>query len=163
MEKCRRMKRPQCSSKNWTYCWKWRPREHASSFIARKALRWQRIFCWMDQWSQTTSHLKRDSDTMQHGKLRSDRGSRLVNEFVFRFLSVNFKDTFKAGDWSSSVFLKFVYFTDHNSIKRQWDSREGRSEWDRFPSSACVKFTRWRDDRTGRPVVDQANQKSKTK
>ena len=46
------------------------------------------------------------------------------------------------------------YFTNHNYVKRQWDSRKGRSEWDRFPSSTCVKFTCWRD-RTERPVVFQ--------
>ena len=32
------------------------PREHASSIIARKTLRWKRVFLWMDQWSKTTSH-----------------------------------------------------------------------------------------------------------
>ena len=32
---------------------------------------------------KTTSHLKRDSDTLQHGELRSYCGSRLV-KFVFR-------------------------------------------------------------------------------
>ena len=32
------------------------PREHASSVIARKALRWKRVFLRMDQWSKTTSH-----------------------------------------------------------------------------------------------------------
>ena len=37
------------------------------------------------------------SDTMQHGELRSYRGSRLVNEFFVRFSSFNFNDTFKAG------------------------------------------------------------------
>ena len=35
---------------------------------------------------------------MQHGELRSYRGSRLVNEFFLRFLSFNFKDTFKTGE-----------------------------------------------------------------
>ena len=35
------------------------------------------------EWSKTTSHQKRDSDTMQHGELRSYCGSRLV-KFVFR-------------------------------------------------------------------------------
>ena len=35
--------------------------------------------------------------------------------------------------------LKLVHFTKYNSNTRQWDSRKGRSEWDRFPSSACVK------------------------
>ena len=34
------------------------PRKHASSIVARKALRWKRIFSWMDQWSKTTSHEK---------------------------------------------------------------------------------------------------------
>ena len=32
------------------------PRKHASSIVAWKALRWKRIFLWMDQWSKTTSH-----------------------------------------------------------------------------------------------------------
>ena len=39
----------------------------------------------MDQLSKTTSHLKRDSDYLQHGELRSDRGSRLVIEFFLLF------------------------------------------------------------------------------
>ena len=34
----------------------------------------------MDQWSETTSHSKRYSDTVQHGELRSDRGSPFVIE-----------------------------------------------------------------------------------
>ena len=36
--------------------------------------------------------------TMQHGELRSDRGSRLVNEFFLQFSLFNINDTFKAGD-----------------------------------------------------------------
>ena len=39
--------------------------------------------------------LKRDSDTMQHGELRSYRGSRLVSEFFLCISSVNFTDTFE--------------------------------------------------------------------
>ena len=38
---------------------------------------------WMNN-QKTTSHLKRDSDTMTHGELRSYCGSRLVSKFVFR-------------------------------------------------------------------------------
>ena len=53
-------------------------RKHASSFIVRKALRWKRIFLWLDQRSKTTSHQKRDSDTVQHGELRSCRGCQRV-------------------------------------------------------------------------------------
>ena len=95
------------------------------------------------------------------GELRSDRGSWLVIEFFLPLSFFNINDTFKTGDWSSYVFLKLVYFTNHNCVKRQWDSRKERSEWDRFPSNTCVKNTCW-TDRTGRPV-HQANQKSKTK
>ena len=38
-EKCKRMKRPQCASKNWKILDDESPREHASSLIARKAFR----------------------------------------------------------------------------------------------------------------------------
>ena len=41
---------------------------------------------------------KRDSDTVQHGELRSDSGSRLVIEFFLQFSSINFNDTFKTGE-----------------------------------------------------------------
>ena len=93
----------------------------------------------MDQRSKTTSYLKRDSDTVQYGELRSHRGSRLIIEFFLQLSSFNRNDTFKTGDLSSYIFLKHVNFTNYNSIKRQGDSRKERSEWDRFSSSACVK------------------------
>ena len=38
---------------------------------------------WINR-SKTTSHLKRESDTVQHGELRSHRDSRLVSELVLR-------------------------------------------------------------------------------
>ena len=40
---------------------------------------------------------KRYSNTVQYGKFRTDRGSRLVNEFLFEFSSFNLNDTFKTG------------------------------------------------------------------
>ena len=83
-------------------------------------------------------------------------------EFFLQFSFFNINDTFKTGNWSSCIFLKLVFFTHHNCVKRQWDSSKRRSEWDRFPSSTCVKFTCW-TNRTVWPVVDQANQKSETK
>ena len=43
-------------------------------------------------------HLILKQDTVQHGELRSDRGSRLVNEFFLRFSSFNLNDTFKTGE-----------------------------------------------------------------
>ena len=130
------------------------PWEHASSITVRKAFRWKRLFfVRVDQRSKTTSHSKRYSDAVQHGKLRSDRGSRLVIEFFIQFSSFNLNDTFKTGEQLSYIFFKLVFITNYNSIKWQCGSRKGRSEWDRFPSSACVKLECWRDDRTGRPVV----------
>ena len=98
---------------------------------------------------------------MQHGELRSYCGSRLVNEFFLQFSLFNINDTFKTGDWSSYIFLKLVYFTNHNCVKRQWDQSKRRPEWDRYLSSICDKWTCW-TERTGRPV-DQANQKSKNR
>ena len=52
MEKCRRMKRPQFTSKNWIFSWLWMPRKDVSSIVAWKALRWKRIFLWIDQRSK---------------------------------------------------------------------------------------------------------------
>ena len=49
--------------------------EHASSIIVRSALRWKRVFLWMDQWSKTTSQERRNSDYLWHRELRSSCGS----------------------------------------------------------------------------------------
>ena len=59
---------------------------------------------------------------MQHGELRSDRVSWFVNEFFLKVALFNIHD--KAGNWSSYVFLKLVYLTNHdifNCVKRQCD------------------------------------------
>ena len=152
-------------SKNWKKSWLWKSSRYASSFIARKALRWTRILTRVDQRSKTTSHYQRYSDTMQHRELRSDRGSWFINEFFLKLAFFNIHDTFKAGNWSSYVFLKFVYLNNHdifNCVKWQCDSKSTvRAVWDRFLSSNYVKQTCW-TERTGRPV-DQATQKSQTK
>ena len=55
MEKCRRMKRLQCMSRNWIYSLQWK---FSRIRIAREALRWTRIIIWVDQRSKTTSHFK---------------------------------------------------------------------------------------------------------
>ena len=41
---------------------------------------------------------KRYSDTVQHGELRSDRGSWFINEFFLKLAFFNIHDTFKAGN-----------------------------------------------------------------
>ena len=69
---------------------------------------------------------KRDSDTVQYGELRSYRGSRLVSEFVLRFLFFNISDTFKTGKWSSYIFLKLVYLP----TTTVWSDSESRERED---------------------------------
>ena len=135
---------------------------------------WTRIFLWVDQRSKTTSHWKRYSDTVKFGKLRTDRGSWFINEFFFKLAFFNIHDTFKAGNWSSQVFLKLVYLTIHdifNCVKRTCgETRTVRPVRDGSPSRNRVKWT-CGEPRTGRPVlfwnfrrvVDQTNQKPKTK
>ena len=55
---------------------------------------------------------KRDSDTMQHGELRSCRGSRLVNEFFLRFSSFNLNDT--TGEALFYISFKLIFFTNYS-------------------------------------------------
>ena len=76
------------------------------------ALRWTRTLTRVDQRSKTTSHQKRYSDTVQCGELRTGRGSWFINKFFLKLALFNIWDTF-AGNWSSHVFLKLVYFTNH--------------------------------------------------
>ena len=52
---------------------------------------------------------KRDSDTLQHGELRSYCGSRLV-KFVLRIF-INFKDTFETGESFLIIFFNLIFFT----------------------------------------------------
>ena len=72
--------------KNWVYSWLWKvPRGIRQQYLSLgKLCDEKRIFLRIDQRSK--KHIwKRDSDTMQHGELRSDRGSRLVIEFFLQF------------------------------------------------------------------------------
>ena len=41
-------------------------------------------------------------------------GSRLVSEFILRFLSVIFKDTFQTGESLLNIFFQLVFFTNDN-------------------------------------------------
>ena len=75
----------------------------------------------MDQWSKTTSHQKRDSDTLQYGELRSYCGSRLVKFVLWIF--IDFKDTFETGESFLIILFNFVFFT---YSRRNSGSRKGR-------------------------------------
>ena len=52
---------------------------------------------------------KRDSDTLQHGELRSYRGSRLVKFFLGLF--INFKDTYETRESFFIIFFIFIFFS----------------------------------------------------
>ena len=85
---------------------------------------------------------------MQYGENRSYRGSRLVNEFVLRFLSFNLNDTFKT--WSrcstsSSSSSSSPTVSDTNTRER-----EDRIESDISPVTVSSSNV---DDRTEQRVV----------
>ena len=174
MEKCRRMKRPQCMSKNWMYSWLWKSSGRRQQFSSLGKLCDGKTDILMN-WSTVKNHISTETgfgySATRRTSFRSwflvfQRGvppacffstsmtpsRQEIDHPVLRFSSFNLNDTFMTGASSSYIFHKFVFFTNYDSIRRQWDSRNGRSEWDRFPYNACVKFTCCRD-RTGRPVV----------
>ena len=161
MEKCKRMKRQLCMSKSWIYSWLWK-----SPWIRQQFYR-------SESFAMNTDTLTSGSTVKNHISLKMVFGYNVTRRTSFRswFLVCHrvLPPTFllqhqwhlQDRDWSSYIFLKIVYFTNHNCVKRQWDQSSGRPEWDRFPSSICGKWTCWKE-RTGRPVY-QANQKSKIK
>ena len=157
MVKCRRMKRPQFMSENWIFSWQWK-----SSRIRQQFYRQESFAMNMDILTSGSTVKNHISFKTVFGYSVIRKTSWFINEFFLKLALFNFHDTFEAGKWSSCIFLKLVYFTNHNRVKRQWDSNKGWSEWDRFPSSTCVKFTCW-TNRKGWPVVAQANPKSKAK
>ena len=68
-------------------------------------------------WTSSTSRFTPSTT----GKTSCFHGSWFINEFFLTLALFNIHDTFKAGNWSSYVFLKLVYLTNHNCVKRQWD------------------------------------------
>ena len=148
------MKRPQFCQRLGHILDNESPRRYASSSIAGKALRWKRVFLRMDQWSKTTSHVKRYSDTVQYGQMRSDRGSWFINEFFLKVAFFNIHDTSKGGNWS---FRTVQQSSQVKSVDRQarwkpvhfwntrrvvtWTNQKSKTKWKRRP-----RF------RKGRPV-----------
>ena len=131
------------------------PRGYASSFIARKALRWTRIVLRVDQQSKTTSHLKRYSDTVQFGKLRTDRGSWFINEFFLKLALFNIHDTFKAGDWLIIQSLPQARPPHHPWHLQPWQAKvwidkngETRVGWITIPQSCQVNVWKGKNGAT---------------
>ena len=99
---------------------------------------------------------------MQHRELRSDRGSRLVNEFFLKLAFFNIHDTFKAGDWSSYVFLKLVYLTNHdtfNCVKRKrWPDKNARDQCGIDHHPAIVSSERVERQERGDPYSSETSE-----
>ena len=66
---------------------------------------------------------KRDSNTLQHGELRSYCGTRFVKFILWIF--IDFKDTFETGESFFVIFFNFIFFTysKRNSVSttRRWE------------------------------------------
>ena len=60
-------------------------RRYTSSSSIRKTLRRSRIFPPLDQWSETTTHQKRQTNKMQHGEIRTLRCPLSIDKF-FNFI-----------------------------------------------------------------------------
>ena len=146
MEKCRLMKRLQCMSKNWIYSWLWKsPRKHTSSMVAWQALRWKRIFLWMDQRSKKR-HLIKSGIRMPCNTENFVPVVVLVKFVVWIF--IDFKDTFEIGE-------SFLFFTCS-----KWNSDTRTRRWDlHWHLSVSTSV----GDGSGQPVVEQADQNPKTK
>ena len=150
MEKCRRIRGNSVCQRIGYILDCESPRKHASSIVARKALRWKRIFLWMDQWSKTTSHWKRDSDSLQHrnvvllvvpGVSNSSSGS---DSSTSRTLSRQGRHCSTSSSSSSS---------SPPVSEIQTREREDRIESDISPVTVSTTV----DERSGRPDIDQAN------
>ena len=97
---------------------------------------------------------------MEHGELRSYRGSRLVNEFVLWFFISQLQGHLQ--DRRAIVLHLLQARLLHQRQQHQVVMRlekEDRTESDTSPVLVSTNV----DDRTGQPVVDQAKQIPKTK
>ena len=104
--------------------------------IARKALRWRRIF--LTNGSTVKNHISLKTVFYCSATRRTSfvvPGLSACSSLQFSLFNIN--DTFKAGDWSSQVFLKFIY------LHKPWlcqatvglEAREDLSGIDSHPAS----------------------------
>ena len=87
-------------------------RRYTSSSLTWKTLRRSRIFIWVDQWSKTTSHWRWQTNTMQHGKLRTDRCPWFIDQF-FQFSYTYISTIVTAGFCG-------LYIASRNNTQREY-------------------------------------------
>ena len=132
------------------------PREHASSIIARKALRCKRIFLRMDQWSKKPHLIK--------------NGIRIIcntENFVPIVVPGLSASSSTGSDPSTSKTLSrqeshcWTYSSSSSSSPTVSDTKTRQRE-DRIESDISqVIWSTMVDERLGRPDVDQANKLQK--
>ena len=133
MKKCRRMKRPQCTSKNWIYSWLWK-----SSKTRQQSFR--------------SESFAMKTDTLMSGSTVKNRISLKTGFGYSATRRTSFRSWFQA--WHRVLPLVLI-------LQPQWHLQDRRiiilhqrqMYQARFSFSACLKLKCWRDDRTGRPVV----------
>ena len=109
----------------------------------------------MDQWSKTTSHQKRDSNTLQYGELRSYCGSRLVKVRPLDLHQLQ-RQPLRQERHSSSSSSTSSSSPTVNEIQTR--EREDGIDSDISPVQVSTSV----DDRSGQPDKTQANNLPKT-
>ena len=87
-----------------------------------------------------------------------------INEFFLKLAFFNIHDTFKAGNCSSYVFLKLVYFTKAVSSDSETRAREDLSGIDSHPVSVSSEHVEWneRGDPFAKPTKNPKPKKKRT-
>ena len=136
MEKCKRMKRQRCMSKNWISSWLWKSSKTRQQYCRLESFAMKTDISTNGSMVKNHISLKLDSDTLQYGKLRSYCGSRLVKFVLWIF--IDFKDTFETGESFFIIFFSFTFFT---YSKWNSDSRTGR--WGKAVTSLQCQCLNW--------------------
>ena len=153
MEKCRRMKRQRCMSKNWIFL-DWKSSITHQLYCRSESFAMKTGIPTMDQWSKTTSHWD---------------GIRIIcNTENFYSIVVPGLSSSSSGSWSTSK--KPSRQESHSSSSSSTSSpspteseiqtreRKGQTESDISP--VCVSTTV--DERSERPDIDQAKKNRNT-
>ena len=77
-------------------------RRYAGRSLTRKTLRRSRIFLRVDQWSETTTHQRWQTNEMQHGELRTNRCPWFIDK-LFKLSYTYISNISIAGSSSSYI------------------------------------------------------------
>ena len=150
---------PQFMSKNWVYSW------------LLKVIEYPQQCYRSESFAMKTDILMSGSTVKNHISLETGLGYNVIRRTSFRSWvqachRVPHPVLILQPQWHLQESVTILHLpqaraSPTTTVSSDSETRErGRLEWNRFSSSNCVKFTCWRDDRTVRPIVAQANQKT---